>query len=116
VTQTPEEGVVTERRREGRRSVSWPIRVWLGASVFADARAFDASPAGIRIMVSPRTMDMLRLRQVYRIEVCIESSVLIERVAEVRHRTAHSLGLAFHERCPELFEVGVRTEPQSLSV
>ena len=102
--------MVQERRNEPRRRVSWPVRVWLGESVFTVARAVDASASGMRLTISPRAEAVMRVNQAYNIEV--EFPTKLSCIAEVRHRNG-GVGVQLSEPLPELVPPGSPMETQA---
>jgi hypothetical protein len=102
-----------ERRSELRTQVSFPARMWLGDGVFAEARAVDASPGGMRLLVSARALGLIHRHESYFVEVDLADSP-VACVAEVRHCDG-GIGLMLKERVPELAEThaGLALEAQT---
>jgi len=73
---------MTERRREPRTPVLWPVRIWM-ADVVLDGTATDVSPHGICIVTAP-TAD-IKVGASYRIEVLAGLEKGRTFVGEVRH-------------------------------
>ena len=86
-----------ERRRHARRSVSWPVRVWIGEDSF-DVHAVDASLHGICLAATAK--DLLKVGASYRLEILLDGDRPFPCTAEVRNLSDRGVGMETTEPLP----------------
>jgi len=80
-------------RRHRRRTVSWPVRLWIGEEKY-EGRAVDASVHGLRLVSVPDAL--LKIGEAYRIEI-LSLSGLGPVVGEVRTISDDGVGIELRE-------------------
>jgi hypothetical protein len=86
-----------ERRRDARRAVSWPVRVWIGADAF-DSHAVDASIQGFCLATVAK--DMMKAGKSYRVEILNGGDVPFSCIAEFRNVSERGAGMETKEPLP----------------
>ena len=86
-----------ERRRDPRRPVSWPVRVWIGDDAF-EGQVVDASLRGVRLTTVAR--DLLKVGASYRVEILIGGDVPFHCTVEVRNLSDHGAGMEADKPVP----------------
>ena len=80
-------------RRHRRRTVSWPVRLWIGEDEY-EGRATDASAYGLRLVSVPDAL--LKLGECYRVEILGGGETGI-MVGEVRSIAEGTVGMELKE-------------------
>ena len=80
-----------EQRRDPRRTVSWPARLWLDEESIV-GEVVDVSPYGLCVMTAPT--DTLKRGRAYRVEIVADLDLEIACVGEVRHVSARGAGMS----------------------
>jgi class 3 adenylate cyclase len=84
----------SEQRRHPRRTVSWPVRLWIGDTQY-EGRAVDFSEQGLRLVSVPQAL--LKVGESYRIEILGFGEPRIVK-GEVRRITDRGVGTQLSEQ------------------
>jgi CheY-like chemotaxis protein len=87
-----------DRRRQPRRPVAWPVRLWLSEHSFLAGRAVEASSEGARLYLNWLPAGGLTPDAVYRLDVQHpETAQTLMCAAEVRHIDGKEVGIQLRE-------------------
>jgi hypothetical protein len=91
-----------DRRQHPRFPASWRLRLWFGDLGFADARADNASIAGLCITLPTATTaaSLLKPGKTISVEVYDDDRPVFRTAAAVRHRTGTAVGIECLEHLP----------------
>lgn len=86
-----------ERRRDPRRPVSWPVRLWIGEEAL-DGQCVETSTYGMCVAGIPS--HLMELGQSYMLDVLTEGHGEIRHVVVARSFTARGIGMETEEPLP----------------
>jgi hypothetical protein len=86
-----------ERRRDLRLAAKWTGRLWTPDEIIV-GNTIDVSEHGICLATAPTAA--LRVGRAYRLELVAEMSEPFITVGEIRHVSAHGVGIETRDRLP----------------